>query len=315
MIRAFERHVVGQQRVADDALVQAEVLRGMAGVDGRNRGLEFLPVAARMHRLIDVEVAEDRQACGGVGDAIVGLLEGLQADVVAGGGRELLVAQVADVGHASEADVGGVGHQAGDDGRLRRGRLPVAPEHMLEGIHEADAPVDEQQQRVDVEALDHVEEGLARHRFFAANRPFPNGFPVLHAHEPILAGEDAAIDRFETLLDQVPQLLELLAQRASGILQAVAGKQLGTPIEGLVVDQIVFEAAESCAVAAMQVPGLEPVAQLPIDHEFVAIADDRARGFQEIALQACGDQAGRYLKHRQRLAQLEGLDHGRQRFQ
>ena len=72
-----------------------------------------------MHRLVDIEVAEDRQACGGVGQPIVGLLEGLQADVVAGGGRALLVAEVADVGHAAEAYVGRVGHQAGDDGRLR----------------------------------------------------------------------------------------------------------------------------------------------------------------------------------------------------
>jgi hypothetical protein len=109
---------------------------------------------------------------------------------------------------------------AGFDG----GRFPIAPEHVLEGLHEADAPVDEQQQRVDVETLDHVEEGLAQDRLFAANRPFPNGLPVLHAHEPVLSGEDAAIDRFEAFFDQIPQLLELLAQRASGILQAEQGQ-------------------------------------------------------------------------------------------
>jgi hypothetical protein len=105
----------------------------MAGVDGRNRGLELLPVAARVHHLVDIEVAKDRQACGGIGQPIVGLLEGLQADVVAGGGRKLLVAEVADVGHPTEADVGGVGHQAGDDGRLRWARFPIASEHVLEG--------------------------------------------------------------------------------------------------------------------------------------------------------------------------------------
>ena len=54
---------------------------------------------------------------------------------------------------------------------------------MLEGLHEAIAPIDEQQQGVDIDTLDHVEEGLARQRLFAANSPFPNGFPVLHAHE------------------------------------------------------------------------------------------------------------------------------------
>jgi hypothetical protein len=287
-----EWHMVGQQRVGDHALVQAEVFRRVAGVDGRNRGLELLPVAARVHRLIDVEVAKDGEPCGRVGEAVVRLLEGFQPDVVTGGGRELLIAQIADVGHAAEPNVGGVCHQAGDDGRLRRGRFPIAPEHVLEGLHEADAPIDEQQQRVDVETLDHVEERLAGHRLFRANRPLPNGLPVLHAHEPILAGEDAAVDRREARLDQIPQLLELLAQRASGILQAVPGEQLGPPLEGLVVDQIVVEAAESRAVATVQIPGLEPVTQVPIDHEFVTITDDRTRGLEQVALQARGDQSG-----------------------
>jgi hypothetical protein len=36
-----------------------------------------------------------------------------------------------------------------------------------------------------------------------------NSFPVLHAHEPILAGEDAAIDRLEAFFNQIPQLLLL----------------------------------------------------------------------------------------------------------
>ena len=139
-----ERHVVGQQCVGDHALFQPEVLRGMAGVEGRNPSLELLPVAARVHRLIDVEVAEDRQTRGGVGNPIVGLLEGLQPDEVAGGGRELLVTQVGDVGHAPQSDVGRVGHQAGDDGRSGWHRLAVAPKHMLEGLHEAIALIDEQ---------------------------------------------------------------------------------------------------------------------------------------------------------------------------
>jgi hypothetical protein len=41
-------------------------------------------------------------------------------------------------------------------------------------------------------------------------------------------------------------------------------KQLGAPLEGLVVDQIIDEAAQARIVAAIQVPGLASVAQLPI---------------------------------------------------
>jgi len=60
--------------------------------------------------------------------------------------------------------------------------------------------------------------------------------------------------------DQIPQLIELLALGTGCVLQAMSGKQLGAPIEYLVIDQIVFEAAESRTIAAVQVPGLKPVA-------------------------------------------------------
>ncbi len=145
-----QRDVVGHQRVADHTLAQAEVLRGVAGVDGRDRGLELLAVAAGGHRIKDIEVTEDRESRNRVGQAVVGFLEGFQPNEIGRGDRKFLIAQIADVSHAPESDVGGIGHQAGDDGGLRQRRLAVAPEHVLERLHEAGAPVDEQQQHVDI---------------------------------------------------------------------------------------------------------------------------------------------------------------------
>jgi hypothetical protein len=40
-----EGHVVGDPRVIGDALLQPEILRGMAGAQGVDLGLKLLPVA------------------------------------------------------------------------------------------------------------------------------------------------------------------------------------------------------------------------------------------------------------------------------
>ncbi len=186
---------------------------------------------------------------------------------------------------------------------------------MLEGLHEAVVAVDEQQQGVDVDTLEHVEEGLVGQGRLAAHRPLPDGAPLLHTHEGVLAGQDASVDRLEACVDEVEQLLELLANRLGSHLQSMPGQQLGTTIEGRVIDQVIVEATKACAVAAVQIAGLEPVAQLPVEHEFVAVTDDRARGIKHVALRSCRDQSRRHCERRERLPVLEGLDHGRQRFQ
>ncbi len=101
---------------------------------------------------------------------------------------------------------------------------------MLEGLHEAVVAVDEQQQGVDVDTLDHVEEGLVGQGRLAAHRPLPDGAPLLHTHEGVLAGQDASVDRLEACVDEVEQLLELLANRLGSHLQSMPGQQLGTTI-------------------------------------------------------------------------------------
>jgi hypothetical protein len=82
-------------------------------------------------------------------------------------------------------------------------------------------------------------------------RPFPDGATLLHAHEGILPGQDAPVDRLETCLDQVPQFLDLLADGSGRHLQPMTGQQLGSTIEGRVVDQVIVEAAVTRAVAAV----------------------------------------------------------------
>lgn len=146
-------------------------------------------------------------------------------------------------------------------------------------------------------------------------RPFPDGATLVHVHEGILPGRDAPVDRLETCLDQVPQFLDLLADGSGRHLQPMTGQQLGSTIEGRVVDQVIVEAAVTRAVAAVQIAGLETVAQLAVDHEFIAVTDDRARGFEQVTPGPRRDQEGGDVADRQRLAALEGLHHGREGFQ
>ena len=89
----------------------------------------------------------------------------------------------------------------------------VTAEHMLEGIHEAVAAVDEQQQCVDVDALDHIEEGLARQRLLSPDSPFPDSTAVLHADVRVLAGQNPQVDGLEALVEERSQLLELFPDR------------------------------------------------------------------------------------------------------
>lgn len=56
-----DRHGVGDQGVGDDTLLEAEIFRGMAGIDSVDAGLEFLAVAARVELPADVVLPEDEQ--------------------------------------------------------------------------------------------------------------------------------------------------------------------------------------------------------------------------------------------------------------
>ena len=94
------------------------------------------------------------------------------------------------VGQDHGVVVDGVGHQAGDDGRLRRGGLPVPP-----GTCSKAAPISSRGRhragRRTAAAyrcpgarpcLKEGATGLARHRLVAARRPFQNRLPVLYPY-------------------------------------------------------------------------------------------------------------------------------------
>jgi hypothetical protein len=56
--------------------------------------------------------------------------------------------------------------------------------------------------------------------------------PVLYPNKGVLAAQDTPVDRLETLLEDGSQLLELLADRPGGHLQAMLWKQPCTRCRG-----------------------------------------------------------------------------------
>ena len=149
------------------------------------------------------------------------------------------------VGQDHGVVVDGVGHQAGDDGRLRRCGLPVPP-----GTCSKVDPIS----------------STGRHRAgrrTAATYRCPGARPC--PKEGVKQGS-----------------LGTGALLRAGPSQTVFPSC--TPAEPIL-------AAEPRTVAAIPVPGLESVAQVAMDQEFVAVADDGAPRLEQIALQARGDQA------------------------
>ena len=99
--------------------------------------------------------------------------------------------------------------------------------------------------------------------------PGDGGYPL----EDLRGGQRAATFQFRQHLGQdqgvvvdhqpgafAPDLLFVLGPSAE---TAAVGAGDGPAIEGRVIDQVVVEAAETRAVATVQIAGLEPVAQLP----------------------------------------------------
>lgn len=64
--------VVGDEGVGDDALFKPEILRGMAGVDGVDPGLELLPVGTGVDGIVDVVMPEQGHYRDGIGDTVFG---------------------------------------------------------------------------------------------------------------------------------------------------------------------------------------------------------------------------------------------------
>src|SRR5919106_2480412 len=129
-----DRHMIGHQCVLGDALLQAEIFRRMTRADGMELRLDFLPVARRVDRVIDVVMTEDRQLGDRVAHLVVGLPQRFQTDEAVGGGIEGLVIQVGDFAPFAQADVRPVSHQAGDDRLPIQRRLHVAVEDMGKGV-------------------------------------------------------------------------------------------------------------------------------------------------------------------------------------
>ena len=95
----IERHVVSHEGVGDHPFFEAEVLRGMPGIDRVDAGLELLTVAAGMERLADIVVAEKRQLCNGVSDELIGCIDRLQTDEVVRLGHQRMGSDVGNLAH------------------------------------------------------------------------------------------------------------------------------------------------------------------------------------------------------------------------
>ena len=75
LVRAYiigvDRYVVGDRRKGNDSFLQPPILGGMTGIEGAYAGLEFLAVAAGMHDIADIVMAEDGELRDCVADPIV----------------------------------------------------------------------------------------------------------------------------------------------------------------------------------------------------------------------------------------------------
>lgn len=78
--------MVGDERVDDNTLAEAEVFGGVTSVDGVQARRKLLTIAARVDGSIDVVVREDRKRGGCVHNNVVGWSQRLQTNVV---GRHL----------------------------------------------------------------------------------------------------------------------------------------------------------------------------------------------------------------------------------
>ena len=111
-VASVDRHIVGDQRVGHDPLLQPKIFGRMAGIEGADSGFEFLAVAAGMHSAADVVMAEDRKSRDGVADYVVGLPQSLGPQEIIGHGYQGMEADVGYLAHPRNACVGAPAYQA-----------------------------------------------------------------------------------------------------------------------------------------------------------------------------------------------------------
>src|ERR1035438_4461095 len=113
-----------------------------------------------MDRIFDVVMTKDRKLGHRVAHPVVRFAKRFRADEIVRCGEELLVAQVGDRAHLSEADVGAVRDQTGDGSLPIHRRFHVSAENMAERIQALTVSVNELQKVSYVDLTQVIEERI-----------------------------------------------------------------------------------------------------------------------------------------------------------
>ena len=154
------RDMIGHEGVGDQAFFEPEVFGRIPGIDGVDACLKLLSIAAGMEDAVDIIMPKHRQFSRGITEHIISFSQGFEPNKIIRRGGKRLKTDIRDVSHAAQSHVGAPGHQASDNIAVVCGLFGLAPEHMIERLHEGAVPVDEMQQVANVHLCEAIEKGM-----------------------------------------------------------------------------------------------------------------------------------------------------------
>lgn len=262
-----DRDMIRHQRVGNNAFFKPEVFWRMARVDRVSLSFKFLPVAAGMQSMSNIVMVENREFGKRVADEVVGFLERFQANEVVGCPGELVIAEITDVTHSAQPNVGGPGNQAGDDHPRVGFLFGVASQHVIQDTDKRTMLIDKKEQTSDIDLLEQIKKRVID-RFIGAwilKCPVPMGATTFDLKMVVFSGGNAPIDlgnpRFKGLLE----CFEMLCNRLFEDGQTRRRQQFFLFLPLMVSQQIVFKTAKANAVSAKDVAGFQSMTQKPVD--------------------------------------------------
>ena len=138
----------------------------------------------------------------------------------------------------------------------------VTAEDMLEGIHKPTVPVYEMQDAADLDLLQLVEKRMIQQFTLTGitQRPARVTATSNDRKVPILTSGDSPVNLSDTALKLFFQFREMLPNRLLEQAQTRLGNQLFFVFPLVVINQVVFEAAEAHAVPAEDIASFETLA-------------------------------------------------------
>jgi hypothetical protein len=301
--QGLERHVVGEQTIADDACARAEVFTRIPGLDGRMRRGELLAVDSAVEDLrVDGVEREDGQAGDEVADPVTAVAQRGRPDMLPVGRFEHVVGDVAGLGQAEIAEAHGAGHDHGRQLGLVGDLLGIARLERRQGRQEAASLVDEAEDVDDRLGRELVVEAVLDAVRWLGLGPAPS-----EAFAFRIEGDMRELPVAQILVEALPLLVQCgakLVDPGSGRI-GYPGDREGLQDGGRLLRRhdLVAEAAVTQTVINREFAGRKALGELSVDPELVAVAAQMDRGtcwveLVEMATQPVGDGAGWDLGNR-----------------